>query len=800
MAEQVANPFLKHVPEKEPHNPFQKHVPDQRGTLEQIGDFITKDVPDAFISAGEDVGEFVGDVYTAAVGDNPLEFPHRPEFFKVFAGDVTDFEEVEMNFLSQLPRSIHGKMEMISKHAPGATFPPDEFGNLMVVIPKGKYRGQFYLNKPGLSESDIQDVGAEALFQLPMMVGITKALGLVAGGTGFWGTVFGTGARVGGSSLGAGSGSILRDLAAQFAGADSQELDIDHAKLSAAFGAAGEAFIATIPVVAKALGKVLRNDTLYSKGKLTRAGRRAVKRLGMDPEIVTPQFAKQYKITIGKGGSAEQAARRAEAETLENVIPGGKNIELTEGQATGLAALQTEEQLAAKGAFGAEAEQRVSSVIGPRGLQDDALMQNRNAIESNLRGRDGAPQSEAGQGAKTTQEALSAEEQAGWLAKSRAYQVVEGSSGVMEREGVEAMQSNMMRAIHKTSESQAPGTYAIVRNELGALIDDVGGTTWKVSAVKMRALETIRQRLNSMSQVAGPEQAAAGRAKAAFDDSLVEMVNRALVNGDDAIVANMKAARKLNEIYRTKFGSKPGDIVGKIVKRDRTIDPETGEVVYGELIMQPSDVANMLLGASKLGAKTSEAINRIKGILGESSQGWRDLKGEAWFKLFKSQRGRGEGEAMFSPQKYKSALDEAVREYPEMMRALFTRQEMAQMQALKRVSQSLIPRSGAVNTSNTAVSILNTLTKNFGPIGRAAQAIFRKWAAQADEGAAATRSIQATTKPRPVNEREVAPSAFRQMLTPRRGSGAGLPPAGAVAQNRERQRRAGAFGTAKGSQ
>lgn len=769
-------------------------MPDNRGTFEQIGDFITDDVP----GAGEAIYEFGEDVLTAAVGDNPLEFPHRPEFFKRFAGNVTDWEEVEMNFLSQLPRSIAGKMEMITKFAPTATFPSDKFGNLMVVVPEGKFKGSFYMNKPGLSESDMQDVSAEMLFQLPMMVGVTKVLGLAAGGTGFWGTVFGTGARVGGTSLGAGGGSLLRDLAAEFAGAESQSLDIDHALLSAAFGAFGESAIAALPIIGKALGIVLKNDKLWSRGKLTRAGRRAVKRLGVDPEIVTPEFAKKYRISIRRGASAEQAARRAEAATLETAIPGGKNIELTEGQAAGLAALQTEEQLAAKGAFGAEAEQKVGAIIGPGGIQDDAMMANRHAIERNLTGREGVPQSETGQGAKVTQEALAAKSEAARQAKTDAYGVVERSPGTLGTGGVIEMQERIAASIERFSPAtgSAPATHHIVHKEMPDLFAAAEGQT--LTQVTVQKLEQIRQRISALTGNKGPEGAAARAAKDAYDDAFHDMVIQGLIRGDDGIEAALLSARKLNEIFRIKFGEKSQDIVNRIVTRGRTID-EAGDPVYGELLMSPEKVANLLLGSAKLGADTSKVLTRIKNILGESSEGWRSLKGEAWFKLFASQEGRGAGAASFSPAKYRSALDDATRNWPSMMRVLFTKQEMSQMQAFKRVSQSLIPGPGAVNTSNSAVSILNTLTKNFGPIGRAASSsVLRKWAEAADKGAAATRAIQATTKPRPVNERKVAPSDLRLMITPRRGSAAGLPPAGSVAENRRRQRELGAFGWPKG--
>lgn len=711
---------------------------------------------DTIGETAEDVFEFGQGVYTLAIGDNEVEFPNMHEISQEFPGSIWDSEELNLSFNSALPRNLAGQIDIIQKIIPKSEMTSDKHGNIMIRVPDGKFKGTHYLNKPGLSYNDLQGVTVEAVFQLPMMKVLNTAAGVLASGK-----LFGFAARVTGTGAGGGAGSILRDIAANAAGSEKTPIDLDHALLSAAFGAVGESAIAFLPVAAKALGKVLKKDTMWKDGALTQAGTRAVERLGIDPKMVTPSFVRDFNTARAGGASEAQAGRIAEAQTLDQVIAGGAPVTLSEGQASGLAAKQIPEYAALRGGLGDEAEATARAFAN---RQSEALLQNRRAIESGLRGDGGPPQAQAGAGAVITQEALAAEALAAKEGVRSAYRAVEESSGTLGNVGVMQIKRRMEAALESYSPASAPVTYQIVQREM---VDVLASAEGQLTRATVQKLENVRKRLTAQRAGGGPDNAAAGSAVAAYDDAFFDMVQQGLIRGDDGILEALKGARKLNEIYKIKFGDNAQDLVSRIVTRGRTVD-EGGAPVYGELAMEPEKVASLLLGSSKLGANTSKVLERIKNVLGVESEGWKALKGEAWFKLFASQEGRGAGAMSFSPQKYKSALDEAVRNNPEMMKVLFTTQEMAQMQALKRVSQSIIPRPGAVNYSGSFTQALNWITTQFPGIGSKVAGMLRGTINRLDRPAAAAKAEQQMWRPRVVPE-----SSARSPFTARKGTGGG---------------------------
>lgn len=161
-------------------------------------------------------------IYDAADGSKRTEFPDAPEFMpaymKATGGKLGDgVTSINRSAVTPDPQA---QLDIIKKNIPGVQTKTDAHGNIMLKSPE---MSDFaYLNKPGLSGRDVDELGTQTLATLPLL--------------GLWGRGATTLARVG-TAAGASAGtSLTEDALATAAGSD-QGISPENAAISAGAGA-----------------------------------------------------------------------------------------------------------------------------------------------------------------------------------------------------------------------------------------------------------------------------------------------------------------------------------------------------------------------------------------------------------------------------------------------------------------------------------------------------------------------------------------------------------------------------------
>lgn len=206
-------------------------------------------------SPPEENVSWLRDLFT---GENRTEFPDAPEFSSVAIGPEgpkypkgTEFDLTGVN-RSAISSDPKAQLDILRKNVPGLETRPDKYGNIMVRAPGMK---EFtYLNKPGASWRDLDEVGTQTLATLPL-------LGFAGGGK----TLLGKAAR---GAAGLTTASVAEDAMAMAAGSE-QGIDPTKAALSGTIGAASAGLLE--PVVGKtaqAIGKAIQYPISRVRGAI----------------------------------------------------------------------------------------------------------------------------------------------------------------------------------------------------------------------------------------------------------------------------------------------------------------------------------------------------------------------------------------------------------------------------------------------------------------------------------------------------------------------------------------------------
>lgn len=251
-------------------------------------------------------------------GENRTEFPEMPEFLQAAPKDV-DLTAIMRSGISSDPKA---QLDILRKAIPGLTARPDKYGNVMVKTPS--MANWAYLNKPGFSSRDADELGTQTLATLPF-------LGLAGRGVGLGGKML-----YGATGLGA--GSVAEDALATAAGSE-QGIDPTKAAISAGIGAAGAGIVE--PIIGKGL-QALGKAATYPASRVRAAfdpdaeARRRVMgaakedaaagTLGMtQSQIATARARGQDPRVVDAGGEMI----RAEARRAANIAPTARS-EFTE--------------------------------------------------------------------------------------------------------------------------------------------------------------------------------------------------------------------------------------------------------------------------------------------------------------------------------------------------------------------------------------------------------------------------------------------------------------------------------------
>lgn len=157
------------------------------------------------------------------------EFANAPEFHKaILANQPKDLSDVGEFDLTAISRSAvtpdpKAQLDILRKNIPGLETKTDRNGNILLRAPKFGVTEWAYLNRPGASARDLDELGTQTLATLPL--------------AGLFGAGASIPARIGAGALAGGAGSVVQDVAAMTAGSE-QGIDLDRAAISAAAGGA----------------------------------------------------------------------------------------------------------------------------------------------------------------------------------------------------------------------------------------------------------------------------------------------------------------------------------------------------------------------------------------------------------------------------------------------------------------------------------------------------------------------------------------------------------------------------------
>ena len=605
-----------------------------------------------------------------------------------------------------LARGDVGKLNIFNKMAGNRKSGIDKHGNVFVDIEGENY----YLNRPGASKQDIDDI---------LTTGAIEAFAARFGGKAGK-AAMGTAGRVVGTGLGLSAGSAGQDLMAKSAGSK-QGIDPTMALIAGALGAGGEALA---PILGPWFRKWFRKGGEYvdEAGNLSDAGRSAVNRAGLNPDDVSQDFINEMNRLANQSVDPMEAVASAKAKEAR-----GLGVDLTKGDITGDVNIQSREIAMEAGARGDQAR---DVMTGFRQRQKDQLMDARGTTLDDM----GGPRvNEPGQGAASVRDKITHERKTAKGAVKEAYDTAKEGRAYLSKDGLTQFHKSVQKELERefgTEINSMPG----ISDRLKELKNWTGNKSLK--GISVKTLDEYRKRIGrAVSKMADqPQDAALIQMKQSMDRYLDDVVDTALMTGDDATLQQFRKARALHKEFKQKFD---GDaLVDKIMKPGRDgVD------------MDPRDAANIIYGAGILGNKAgvTNSLRKIKSIVGEESAEWQAMRQEGFFRMFPDDVKNLTG--------FKKAFDTAMGKNPEYMRELFG-DRLQDLKKLRRVVGYATDKNPlAGNPSKTGYEVARAIKDTFGPLGQGVAVFVARFGGpfkDISEGMAARAATIPKLSPKPV--------------------------------------------------
>ena len=208
----MSNPFEQELDRRTaaPANPFEAELQTRAATPEPLT-----------------WGQWGKDLFT---GEHRTEFPEAPEFHKaLLKGGVRpeDIESLGTFDLTAVNRSgitpdPKAQLGILKKNIPGLEHAADKFGNVMLRAPQFGVADWAYLNKPGVSGRDMEELATQVLATLPLGAAVGLGRSLLA--------------RAGIGALASGGASVAQDVGAIVQGSE-QGIDPTRAAIATGIGA-----------------------------------------------------------------------------------------------------------------------------------------------------------------------------------------------------------------------------------------------------------------------------------------------------------------------------------------------------------------------------------------------------------------------------------------------------------------------------------------------------------------------------------------------------------------------------------
>ena len=580
---------------------------------------------------------------------------------------------------------------IIKKYVPGAEIKKDDKGKFLVQVGDNVA----YINKPGFSSMDLNQI----LFQVGMYLPAAKLATL--GNTLI--------KRMGIGSVAAAGTSVTGDLIAnKFS---------DETGVSLSRGTAALVGGLVAELIAPALAPVGRRI----KERFARRQPSVLETPLPEESAILETMTPEQTATARVAETAEPGTAQAISDEIEFGIPyttGQRQAQVTAAGEEGRDFLGGGPQLYQEEAMlaGARGDTAQTAMQGLAGQQDVAV---RGAVESTAARLGGAvPEFEGQVGADILSDikgAASASERQ----VTAAYEAVPEQAFVEPRafddmmtfvddelqgfqaqrlaKGQPELTDVFIPGAQEGSQSAAAMKYL---EGIAAKIDETG------IAPNFRWLEEARKELSRfVARTLDPaDKAQAVLIKNGYSKWMDDIVDKALVTGDDTVLEALEHARSLNKAYADQFMPQHAkDVVGRLISK-MIDDPDyTGD-----------QAINAILGASKTFKKIdgSRIVKRLKKIFGTNpetgkldpgrlatSEGWQNLRQAYFLRLLKAARGSDPGKPV-SGTKFKQAVADLIFGDGRMIAAeLFDMKELAMIRRLSRgILRSQPPR---INTSGS---------------------------------------------------------------------------------------------------
>lgn len=593
-----------------------------------------------------------------------------------------------LGWASVLNQTDEGLFESVKAIYPDARLLRDDRNNPYVVV-NGK---AFYLNPPGTDAVDIARYGPSTLAGVLAGAGVGSAVPRLLP------RMLAVGATEAGLSAGL-------DAGAQGLGSK-QPVDLGRMGWAAGGGALGEVAGSAIAALIRRYGAgaartVVNPTTGQPTVQFSPEAAAALRAADVDPSQISAEWLAQFQRDANNTLLPAEAGRVADLTTLPYPIP------YSRGDITRLPADQMVEDLMSKGSYG-EAAQR--QFRGLREQQQDALAQNAYELTRRTGGPGAAGQPGIGaQLASETLNRLKAQMKAEVDALYDAARATSGGIDVQTGRGM-AFDLGSGRDVGLFL-PHAPRARATLE-QFQDIVTRAGNGEIPVATLHgwRRALSTLERVQSDPTEIA-----AFAAIRQNFDDAMQRMVEGALIRGDDATVqawANAVGGRR--ELGKLFEG-------GDLVERLTSTEYRSGRRV---LVVPPDQAANAIFGLKGLGVgqmNLARDLARLRDVLrgppmaseaakAEGEAAWNALREEAARRLL---LGASEGPynmstvaRSFSGANLASAIDTAMSTNPSLMRVLFTADELAQLQQLKRAALAVTTSvRGGQNTSNSGPAI-----------------------------------------------------------------------------------------------
>lgn len=612
------------------------------------------------------------------------------------------------------------QVSILKDNFPKLKFYEDEKGNI-IIDGAEEGAGVGILNQPGISARDLVQAGFQVAAFTPAGragVGAASKLGAVG--------------RVGAAS---GATQLIQDIAGrQFAGGEAHKVErvgdgtviankrdrsavdvisdvnYDDVVMAMALGAGFEGLGQVIGPRLRSLIQKYRSGKTKITDEIRNEFRKVAIEAGRNPDEVTDELIQSY-IQTGNDGLTP----------LEREF----NVTLTRGERQNLLAATPEEKAKALETLNVEDSLRAGSLGGDRARQAYLTEEFRRQPQIELSARE--MQSSMG-GGRTVENI----DEAGRTIRTAVQDQAETALSEIDQAYNQINEASLRSADARKLFST---TRKVLTDNIDTIIDDQLTPATRAAvkrlqryeqylaeapqALSVGRIDNIRKVLNDLWKSAGnkTDKGQVRKVIRAYDDYVDQAVIKGMFEGDQEAIQQLKNARQLSRAYFEKFSAREGQVTRG--SGSRTVD-RPGRFIEKIIEENPTDreVINTLFTASSFNGKAaSKMANRFKEILGADSPEWQTVKQAAFRNMLKFKN--ESGESILSTQKTAESISKAM-ENPELMRELFSSQEIVKIRRFGNLMRSIDPNLGALKSRVTpsgkaAVNSAGELLKSIFP-------------------------------------------------------------------------------------